>query len=148
MVLRSPIKGQIIPLSQVNDPVFSTGIMGSGVAILPREDNIYAPCEGTVSVVYKTKHAIGITTAEGAEILLHIGIDTVRLDGQYFENFIKVGETLTCGQKIATFNQEKIKEAGYDTTVIVVVTNTPDFFIEEEPLKREVEIGDILLRMR
>lgn len=93
------------------------------MAILAAGDNIYAPVDGTVSVLYKTKHAIGITSEKGVEILIHIGIDTVHLDGKYFETFVQQGDVVERGQKLISFNRKKIEVLGYDSSVLVLITS-------------------------
>lgn len=122
--------------------------MGKGVAIIPFESNIYAPCDGIVSVVYKTKHAIGITTSEGVELLIHLGIDTVRLDGKYFESFIKENDSIKQGQKLASFQCAKIKEEGYDITVMLIVTNSSKFNDITFAKTGEKEKGNLLFTLK
>lgn len=101
--------------------------MGDGVAILPAADEVYAPCDGVISMVHKNKHAIGITNAQGAEILLHMGIDTVCLDPSYFTAFVQPGERVRQGQKLVAFHRENIITAGYDTTILMIITNMTAF---------------------
>ena len=125
--IAAPVTGQTVALSTVNDPVFSSEMMGKGLGILPQSNEVYAPADGTLTVVYETKHAYGITTKQGTEILIHIGIDTVNLAGQYFATNKKSGEQVKKGDLLGTFDREAIQAAGYDTTVLVIVTNTNDF---------------------
>ena len=112
-----------MPLSDVKDPAFSSGALGSGFAIMPTDHNVYAPVSGTISVVFPTKHAYGITTKNNEEILIHIGIDTVKLNGQYFTSHVKQGDIVIAGDLLATVDFDKVKEAGYDPSVIVVDTS-------------------------
>lgn len=121
--LHAPVSGQIMPLSDVKDPAFSSGALGSGFAIMPTDHNVYAPVSGTISVVFPTKHAYGITTKNNEEILIHIGIDTVKLNGQYFTSHVKQGDIVIAGDLLATVDFDKVKEAGYDPSVIVVDTS-------------------------
>ncbi len=121
--LHAPVSGQVMPLTDVKDAAFSSGALGSGFAIMPTDDNIYAPVSGTISVVFPTKHAYGITTKNNEEILIHIGIDTVKLNGQYFTSHVKQGDIVIAGDLLATVDFKKVKEAGYDPSVIVVDTN-------------------------
>ena len=121
--LHAPVSGQIMPLSDVKDPAFSSGALGSGFAIMPKDHNVYAPVSGTISVVFPTKHAYGITTKNNEEILIHIGIDTVKLNGQYFTSHVKQGDIVIAGDLLATVDFDKVKEAGYDPSVIVVDTS-------------------------
>jgi glucose-specific phosphotransferase system IIA component len=110
-------------LKEVGDGFFSTGIMGEGVAIIPFDNVIYAPCDGYVSVVYQTKHAIGIINKQGVEILIHLGIDTARLDGKYFKTFVNSHEEIVSGQKLAYFEYDIIRGEGYNPCVLLIVTN-------------------------
>lgn len=107
--------------------MFAEGFIGDGVAILPASDYIYAPVNGIVSVVYKTKHAIGITSNTGVEILIHIGIDTVRLDGKYFKTYVQENDFVRRGQKLLYFNRKEIIKAGYDVTVMAIITNYKNY---------------------
>lgn len=129
--LNAPIQGTILPLSAVKDPVFASEAMGKGLAIVPTNDDLVAPADATVAAVYPSKHAIGLVTDAGAEILLHIGIDTVQLDGQHFEQFVEQGQKVKAGDKLVTFDRAAIAAAGYDTTVMMIVTNTPNYTISE-----------------
>jgi PTS system, glucose subfamily, IIA component len=125
--LNSVVSGNLIQLSEVNDQAFASGGLGKGIAIEPKDDNIYSPVDGVVSVVFPTQHAIGINGKNGEEILIHIGIDTVQLEGKYFNLNIGQGDVLKTGQLLGTVDFEKIKDAGYDTTTMVVVTNTNEY---------------------
>lgn len=123
----SPISGQLVALEKVNDPTFSEKIMGDGIAIIPENNDIVAPFSGTVSAVFPTKHAIGLTSDSGIELLIHIGIDTVELNGKHFESFVESGDKIERGQKLITVDLKKVKEAGYDTITPVIVTNTTNY---------------------
>lgn len=123
----APCDGTVKPLSEVNDDVFSQEIMGKGIAIEPSTGNLYAPCDGTITVCFPTGHAIGLKSKNGTEILMHVGIDTVNLQGKYFDSQIKVNDEVKKGQLLLTFDLEKIKEAGYETTTPVIITNSKDF---------------------
>ena len=125
--MTSPVGGIIKPLSQVDDPVFSTNTMGEGVAIIPYEDDIVSPVDGKITCLFKTKHAIGITTKQGVEILIHIGIDTVRLDGKYFDCFVKQDQIVNKGDALIHFDRCKIQEEGLKTDVMLIVTNSEHF---------------------
>lgn len=137
------MKGEIIPLSQVEDPLFANGILGEGVAILPADNYVYSPCDGVISVVYKTKHAICINSDEGMEILLHIGIDTVHLDGKYFENYVQENRRVRKGDKIAYFNREAIEKEGFDTSVLLIITNSDKLdkgvYLKKEKTKLKIK---------
>lgn len=125
--LGSVVAGKVVPLAEVKDQAFSTGALGKGIGILPTSDEIHSPVDGEVVTVFPTKHAVGIRSDEGVEVLIHIGIDTVSLEGQYFEMSIKQGDRVTKGQLIGHVDFEQVKAAGFDTTTMIVITNTPDF---------------------
>lgn len=127
MTVFSPLDGEWIPLSEVQDEAFSSGAMGKGAAIIPTAGAAYAPFSGTVHTVFKTKHAIGMISGEGAEILIHIGINTVKLKGEHFTAFVKEGDTVKKGDKLVEFDLEAIQSAGYDVTTSVLVSNTADY---------------------
>lgn len=120
----SPVKGEVIALEDVKDPVFSSKAMGEGFAVVPAAGMVKAPVSGTVSMLYPTKHAIGITADNGAEILIHIGMDTVKLNGQHFSAKVQQGAHVEAGAALIQFDLKAIKEAGYDPTTVVVVTNS------------------------
>ena len=123
----APCDGTVKPLSEVNDDVFSQEIMGKGIAIEPSTGNLYAPCDGTITVCFPTGHAIGLKSKNGTEILMHVGIDTVNLQGKYFSPQIQVNEEVKKGQLLLTFDLAKIKEEGYDTTTPIIITNSKNF---------------------
>lgn len=123
----SPIRGQVIPLSEVNDEAFATEALGKGFAIDPSEGKVVAPFDGKIAAIFPTKHAIGLVSDTGVEILIHVGLNTVELNGEFFEAFVKVDDRVKKGQTILTFDLERIQAAGYDTQVPVVVTNTPQY---------------------
>lgn len=125
--LSSVVKGDLVQLAEVGDAAFSTGAMGKGIGIKPIDDHIHAPIDGKVTAIFPTKHAIGITGSNGIEILIHIGIDTVELEGKYFALQVKEGETVSQGDVLAVVDFSKVVEAGYDPTVMVIITNTNDF---------------------
>lgn len=130
--IEKPMAGKVIPLSQVPDPAFSQGILGKGLAIEPSEGLVKAPVSGTVATLFPTKHAIGIVSDSGAEILIHIGMDTVKLDGKYFTAFVKQGDRVYAGQKLVTFDMEQIAAAGYQLVTPVIISNTAMFRDVEE----------------
>lgn len=127
--LNAPIAGQVMPLSEVPDDVFSQGLIGQGVAIDPSEGRLVAPTAGTIEMVYETKHALGMKTDNGAELLFHIGLDTVQLNGQYFESAVQVGQHVEAGELLETFDPDKIKAAGYNPITMMVVTNQNDYTV-------------------
>jgi PTS system beta-glucosides-specific IIC component len=139
-VVSSPVAGRVIPLSEVKDEVFSSGMVGSGVGIIPEEDVLVAPEDGEITMVFETHHALGLKTSNGAEILFHIGIDTVQLNGEGFETFVKQGDRVTKGQQLIAFNRRLIKEKGYDDTIIFVVTNQDKY--EVKALNNQAQVSN------
>lgn len=123
----APLTGKYIPLDTVEDQVFSSGTLGLGCGIQPEEGMLYAPVSGTVTMIADTKHAIGISTEEGAEYLLHIGLDTVDMNGKGFEVQVKEGQSVTAGQLLMKFNMQMIQDAGHSTTTVFVLTNADEF---------------------
>lgn len=119
----SPVTGKVIPLEEVEDEVFSSGVAGQGVAVIPEDGKIVAPFDGTVIVAFPSKHAIGLRSKAGSECLIHVGIDTVNLEGKYFEALVSAGDEIKQGQTILTFDQEKILAEGYKITTPVIVTD-------------------------
>jgi PTS system beta-glucosides-specific IIC component len=127
IVLASPLTGTIVPLDKVEDEVFSSGALGKGIAIEPSNGELYAPADGEVTTLFPTGHAVGITTVDGAEILMHIGMDTVEMDGDGFELFVKQGDTVKQGDLLVKFDIEKILAAKHPVVTPVVVTNSGDY---------------------
>lgn len=123
----APLKGEVIDLAQVKDETFAGEVLGKGLAIVPKEGKIYAPFDGVVTTVFDTKHAIGLSTEEGLEILIHVGINTVELEGKYYETFAAEGDKVNAGDLILTVDLDGIRKAGYDTTTPVIVTNSDDY---------------------
>ncbi|MDO4415658.1 MAG: glucose PTS transporter subunit IIA [Erysipelotrichaceae bacterium] len=121
-----PVAGKIIPASEIADPVFAAEGMGPSVGIVPTGETVYAPFDGEVMMVFPTKHAIGLTSTDGIEVLIHVGIDTVNMNGTGFEAFVEGGQKVSKGDKLLTFDRAEIKKAGYSDTVIVVLTNGND----------------------
>lgn len=136
--IQAPLQGQLVSLDQINDEVFASQQMGKTLAIYPIEEQIVSPGNGQVTALYPTHHAIGLKLDNGAEILLHIGINTVELKGQGFETFVKVGERVRLGQKLLSFDKQIIQAAGYDPTVLVIVTNTAEMAIIETTKQTEI----------
>lgn len=124
ITLATPAAGQMVDLIDVKDATFSSGALGDGFAVIPTEGKVYSPVNGEISSIFPTKHAIGIISDEGAEVLVHIGIDTVNLNGKYFDTVVQDGAKVKAGDLLTTFDLEQVKENGYDPTIIVVVTNS------------------------
>ena len=126
-IIDSPITGKIIPLSEVNDQTFASELMGKGAAIIPTVGQAVAPADGEVVSLFRTKHAIGLLTNTGAEILIHIGIDTVKLDGQYFTAHVQTGSKVKKGDVLVSFDIDAITQAGYEITTPIIITNSDDY---------------------
>ena len=142
----SPLSGQVKPLSQATDPVFSSGVMGQGVVIEPSQGELVSPVNGTVTVLFPTKHAVGIVSEEGVEMLMHIGMDTVSLDGKGFVAHVEQGDKVVVGQQLISFDMDVIKKAGLVTETPVIITNQDDFQADVEgDLPRDIKRGDVLM---
>ena len=142
----SPLAGQVKPLSQATDPVFSSGVMGQGVVIEPSQGELVSPVNGTVTVLFPTKHAVGIVSEEGVEMLMHIGMDTVSLDGKGFVAHVEQGDKVVVGQQLISFDMDVIKKAGLVTETPVIITNQDDFQADVEgDLPRDIKRGDVLM---
>lgn len=134
-----PVIGKLISLEAIADGVFSEGILGKGAGIEPEEEVVYAPCNGKIIQIADTKHAIGLESENGVELLIHVGMDTVDMNGKGFDLFVREGDRITKGQKLMSFSMEAIKEAGHKNTIAVVVTNSDQFgsiVISEEGSKQ------------
>lgn len=142
MLIQSPLEGELIPLGDVEDEVFASGAMGQGAAIIPTEGKVVAPFDGTVTTVFSTKHAIGLTNENGIELLIHIGMDTVELDGEHFESHIENNQEVKQGDLLITFDIDAIKEAGYPIVTPLIITNTNDFKQVVSEKSRHVEPND------
>ncbi|MFD1171199.1 beta-glucoside-specific PTS transporter subunit IIABC [Oceanobacillus picturae] len=136
---KSPVVGQQVPLNEVKDDVFSSKVMGDGIAVIPSKGELYAPVDGAVKMVFETNHALGIETANGAEMLFHVGIDTVQLEGKYFEPQVTVGDNVKAGDLLLRFDVEKIIEEGYDPVTIGVITNKDKFDLSIKNQKGHVD---------
>ncbi|WP_181235993.1 beta-glucoside-specific PTS transporter subunit IIABC [Enterococcus avium] len=145
LVVDSPVEGRTISLADVPDEVFASGAMGKGIAVYPSKGEIVAPMDATVSVLYPTMHAIGLTLDNGVEMLIHIGIDTVNLDGKFFEKHANVGEHLTKGQRIVSFDMQGIEAAGYDLTTSVIITNSNNYVAIGSTKDNHIETNSSLL---
>ncbi|WP_159723751.1 PTS system trehalose-specific EIIBC component [Enterococcus sp. CSURQ0835] len=130
VAVTAPIAGELLPLEQAKDPVFAQGMMGQGVVIEPTAGKLYAPFDGQVSLLFPTLHAIGLVSDEGVEMLIHIGIDTVKLEGKYFTAHVKQGDAVKRGQLLLEFDLTAIKAAGYETQTPVIITNAADFQVD------------------
>lgn len=120
-------EGKAVLLSSVNDPTFAQELLGKGIAIIPSDGKFYSPVDGEVGLVFETKHAISITSNEGAEILIHIGLDTVKLKGEHYEAHVAAGDKVSKGDLLLTVDIEAVKAAGYDVITPIIICNTDDY---------------------
>lgn len=144
VVVGAAAKGKVLPMAEIPDPVFSEGILGQCCGIEPVEGKVYAPVEGKVIQVAESLHALGFSGPGGVEILLHIGVDTVDMNGDGFDSKIKVGNIVKKGQLVLTMDLDKIKEAGHPSTVITAITNSADFTEVALTATGDVDFGDNL----
>lgn len=141
----SPLKGNVIPLKDISDPVFSQELMGKGIAIEPTEGKVVSPINGTVVMVFETNHAIGLKSDDGVEVLIHVGMDTVELKGKGFTAHVKNGDKVSVGDLLTEFDMNLIKEAGYSLVTPIVVTNTADYKTIDPTTTETIEYGGHLL---
>ena len=146
--IQTPIVGDVVALSNVNDPVFSSGAMGQGIAVKPSQDVVYAPADAEVTIVFPTGHAYGLRTANGAEILIHVGIDTVSMNGEGFNHKVAQGDKVKAGDVLGTFDSSKIAAAGLDDTTMVIVTNTADYASVTPVASGSVVKGDAIIEVK
>ena len=140
--------GTVVAMKDVEDPTFAQEILGPGVAIEPKEGVLYAPVCGTVSLVADTSHAVSITCDCGAEILMHLGIDTVELNGEGFEAHVKAGDKVSCGDKLVSFDMDAIKEKGYKLTTPLIICNKDEFSVVEPIADGEISVGEDILKLQ
>lgn len=147
-MLQTPVVGQAVALSDVNDPVFSSGAMGQGIAVKPSEGVVYAPADAEVTIAFATGHAYGLKTANGAEVLIHVGIDTVSMNGEGFDQKVSQGSKVKAGDILGTFDSSKIAAAGLDDTTMVIVTNTADYASVTPIATGSVAKGDAVIEVQ
>lgn len=148
ITLYSHMNGTVVKLEDVEDEVFSQKILGEGAAVEPSEGKLYAPCDGKIDSVFDTKHAVNMVSDDGVEILLHIGIDTVKLGGQYFEAHVSDGQEVKKGDLLISFDMDKIKAAGYKVTTPLIIGNTDDYAFVEPVAQNSVSAGDMILKIK
>lgn len=144
----SPVKGKAVPISKVSDPTFGEEILGKGVAIQPADGKIYAPADSTIEMLFDTKHAVSMTTTEGVELLVHIGLDTVALKGEHFTAHKENGDAVKKGDLLISVDLEAVKAAGYDVITPMVVCNTSDYQTVEAVAGSDVNPGDTVLILK
>ncbi len=143
----APMKGRCVGIQAVSDPVFSDEILGKGVAIVPEEGTVYAPADGVISAAFPTGHAVAVTTGQGVEILIHVGLDTVNLNGKYFETFVQADQKVKKGDMLLRADLEKIKAEGYDVITPVVICNSDAFSEITGLTDQETEPGTEIIRI-
>lgn len=141
-----PIEGEVIPLAEIGDGVFSDGVLGQGCGIQPKEEKVYAPVNGVVTNIADTKHAVGILSEDGIELLIHVGMDTVDMNGNGFEVLVKPDQKVRCGQPLLKFSLEKIKAAGHPATTAFIITNSDDY--SEIKVLRTGDTGKLIAVMK
>jgi len=144
----APMKGHCVSLKEVPDPTFSGGFLGDGVAIEPVDGKVYAPAEGEITTAFPTGHAVGMKTKHDVEILIHVGIDTVKLEGKHFQLKVEEGQHVQQGDLLIDVDIAAIKEAGYNTVTPVIICNTSDFQSVEGLSDKDVEPGDDMIRIK
>lgn len=144
-IVYAPINGKVIPLEEVKDEAFNSGSLGKGVGIMPEDGNVYAPVDGKITALFNSLHAIGLTSDDGMEVLVHIGLDTVKLNGKYFNAHVKQGDSVKKGDLLLTFDKEAIEKEGYDITTPVIITNSNDFLDVVETNETAIHANDVLL---
>lgn len=146
-VICAPVAGKAVPISQVSDPTFGEEILGKGVAIIPSDGKIVAPCDATVDMMFDTGHAVSLVADFGAEILVHIGLDTVNLKGEHFTVHAKSGEKVTRGQLLMEVDLEAVKAKGYDVITPVVICNSCEYSTFKTQVDKTVAAGDEIIRL-
>ena len=144
-MLGAPAAGRAVSIKEVNDPTFAEEILGKGVAVIPSEGKIYAPADGEIGMVFDTLHAVSLTTEYGAEVLIHVGLDTVKMKGEGFEGHVKAGDKVKKGDLLLTVDLEKVKAAGYDIITPMLICNTGDYASVEAMADKQVAAGDDVL---
>jgi PTS system beta-glucosides-specific IIC component len=145
--VKSPVTGQVVALADVEDKVFSSGAMGKGIAVEPAIGEITAPADAEVKILFPTKHAIGLVTEDGTELLIHIGMNTVELEGNHFTAYINQGDKVKAGQKLISFDTEAIRAEGYSLLTPVIVTNSNDYSDIQTTQSKEVTANDNLIEV-
>ena len=141
----SPLKGEILELSKVSDQTFSTGCMGQGIAIIPDEGKLFSPVKGKVVSIFPTKHAFCIQCDDGMELLIHIGIDTVMLNGKGFKSLVSNGDSIEVGTPLLEFDLNLIKSSGYETTTLIIITNSSMYSEIIDNKEKNIDVSNLLL---
>ena len=146
-VIGAPLKGEVVESSAINDPTFAEEMLGKGMAIKPAEGKVYAPFDGTVAMIFDTKHAVSLVSDKGAEVLIHVGLDTVMLKGEHYTAHVENGAVVKKGDLLLEFDMAAIAEAGYDTITPVVICNTDDYKDIVRMTGKTVEPGEPVMEL-
>ena len=146
-VIAAPLKGETVPSAEVNDPTFAEEMLGKGMAIKPTEGKVYAPFDGTVAMVFDTKHAVSLVSDKGTEVLIHVGLDTVMLKGEHYTAHVESGASVKKGDLLLEFDMEAIKAAGYEVVTPVVICNADDYKDVIRTTGVAVEAGDVVMQL-
>lgn len=146
-VIGAPVKGEAIESAAVNDPTFAEEMLGKGMAIKPSEGKVYAPFDGTVAMVFDTKHAVSLVSEKGVEVLIHVGLDTVMLKGEHYTTHVESGAAVKKGDLLLEFDMEAIKAAGYDVVTPVVICNADDYKNVTRVTGKQVNPGDTVMEL-
>lgn len=145
IIIGAPVEGKAVSIKEVNDPTFADEILGKGMAIIPSKGRIVAPVDGTIGIMFDTKHAVSITSKEGTEILVHVGLDTVNLKGEFYTGYVQAEQEVKKGDLLIEFDIEKVKAAGYDVITPVIICNSPDYAEFEAIVGKDVaETEDVI----
>ncbi len=144
-VLKAPLAGKTIPMSEVSDPTFGQEILGKGVAIIPSVGKVVAPIDGTVEMIFDTKHAISMSSDSGIQLIIHVGLDTVTLKGEPFTTHVEAGQKIKAGELLLEFDIEAIRTAGLDTVTPIVICNSGDYKEIKAQVGKNVNLGDEIL---
>lgn len=143
----SPVKGEIVPLTSVNDATFSSEMLGKGIAVIPSDNTFYAPIKGEVVTLFNTLHAIGLRSEDGIEVLIHIGIDTVQLNGKHYKALVKQGDIVEAGDPLVQVDLEAVKKDGYDIITPIIITNSNQFKEVLSTSNSQTYVGDALIKV-
>ena len=146
-VIGAPVAGEAVVSSEINDPTFGEEMLGKGIAIKPSDTKVYAPFDGTVAMVFDTKHAVSLVSEKGAEVLIHVGLDTVSLKGEHFTTHVENGATVKKGDLLLEFDKEAIAAAGFDTIIPIVICNTDDYKEIKRMTGTQVTVGDTIMEL-
>ncbi|WP_312642943.1 glucose PTS transporter subunit IIA [Hydrogenoanaerobacterium sp.] len=145
-IILSPVEGEVVPLTQVSDPTFGDEILGKGAAIRPAKGRVVSPVDGTISLMFSTGHAVSIVSDLGTEILIHVGLDTVKLEGRFYKTYAKDGDKIKAGDLLIEFDMDAIVQEGYDIITPVVICNTSDYAqVEVISGKKVQELNEIII---